>query len=58
MGQSAARRQPGRRGRRVDLSRIDAPFLHLAAEHDQIAPTAASAPLRTRSAAATSAKWC
>jgi polyhydroxyalkanoate synthase len=32
-------------GRRVDLSRITAPFLHLAAEHDHIVPRAASAPL-------------
>lgn len=32
-------------GRRVDLSRIRAPFLHLAAEHDHIVPRAASAPL-------------
>lgn len=32
-------------GRRVDLSRIAAPFLHLAAEHDHIVPRAASAPL-------------
>lgn len=35
--------QVGRR--RVDLSRIAAPFLHLAAEHDHIVPRAASAPL-------------
>ncbi|MGJ3626013.1 alpha/beta fold hydrolase [Sphingomonas sp. MMS24-JH45] len=33
-------------GRRVDLSRIDAPFLHLAAEHDHIVPTAALAVTR------------
>lgn len=32
-------------GRRVDLSRITAPFLHVAAEHDHIVPRAASAPL-------------
>jgi polyhydroxyalkanoate synthase len=32
-------------GQRVDLSRITVPFLHVAAEHDHIVPTAASAPL-------------
>ena len=32
-------------GKRVDLSRITAPFLHVAALHDHIVPTAASAPL-------------
>ncbi|HEX4694554.1 alpha/beta fold hydrolase [Sphingomonas sp.] len=32
-------------GRRVDLAAITAPFLHVAAEHDHIVPTAASAPL-------------
>jgi polyhydroxyalkanoate synthase len=32
-------------GRRVDLSHINVPFLHVAAEHDHIVPTAASAPL-------------
>ena len=32
-------------GRAVDLARITAPFLHVAAEHDHIVPTAASAPL-------------
>ena len=32
-------------GRRVDLARIAAPFLHLAAEHDHIVPREASAPL-------------
>jgi len=32
-------------GRRVDLSAITAPFLHVTAEHDHIVPTAASAPL-------------
>jgi polyhydroxyalkanoate synthase len=32
-------------GQRVDLSRITVPFLHIAAEHDHIVPTAASAPL-------------
>jgi len=32
-------------GRTVDLGRITAPFLHVAAEHDHIVPTAASAPL-------------
>ena len=32
-------------GRRVDLSTITVPFLHVAAEHDHIVPTAASAPL-------------
>lgn len=32
-------------GRRVDLGNIDVPFLHVAAEHDHIVPTAASAPL-------------
>jgi polyhydroxyalkanoate synthase len=32
-------------GRRVDLSTITAPFLHVAAQHDHIVPTAASAPL-------------
>jgi len=32
-------------GRRVDLSAITAPFLHLAAAHDHIVPPAASAPL-------------
>ena len=32
-------------GRPVDLSRITAPFLHVAAEHDHIVPTDASAPL-------------
>ena len=32
-------------GRRVDLSQITAPFLHLAAQHDHIVPAAASAPL-------------
>ena len=32
-------------GRRVDLGNIRVPFLHVAAEHDHIVPTAASAPL-------------
>ena len=32
-------------GRQVDLGRITAPFLHVAAQHDHIVPTAASAPL-------------
>jgi polyhydroxyalkanoate synthase subunit PhaC len=32
-------------GRRVDLGRIMVPFLHVAALHDHIVPTAASAPL-------------
>lgn len=32
-------------GRRVDLGSITAPFLHVAAQHDHIVPTAASAPL-------------
>ena len=32
-------------GRRVDLGTITAPFLHVAAEHDHIVPTEASAPL-------------
>jgi polyhydroxyalkanoate synthase len=32
-------------GRRVDLGNINVPFLHVAAEHDHIVPTAASAPL-------------
>lgn len=32
-------------GRRIDLNRITCPFLHVAAEHDHIVPTAASAPL-------------
>jgi polyhydroxyalkanoate synthase len=32
-------------GRRVDLGRITAPFLHVAAQHDHIVPTEASAPL-------------
>jgi len=32
-------------GRRVDLGEIRVPFLHVAAEHDHIVPTAASAPL-------------
>ncbi|MGN6818973.1 MAG: alpha/beta fold hydrolase [Sphingomonas sp.] len=32
-------------GRRVDLGNITVPFLHVAAEHDHIVPTAASAPL-------------
>ena len=32
-------------GRRVDLSAITAPFLHVAAQHDHIVPTEASAPL-------------
>lgn len=32
-------------GRRVDLSGITRPFLHIAAEHDHIVPRAASAPL-------------
>lgn len=32
-------------GRRVDLGDIRVPFLHVAAEHDHIVPTAASAPL-------------
>ena len=32
-------------GRRVDLARITAPFLHVVAQHDHIVPTAASAPL-------------
>ena len=32
-------------GREIDLARITAPFLHLAAEHDHIVPRAASAPL-------------
>ena len=32
-------------GRAVDLARITAPFLHVAALHDHIVPTAASAPL-------------
>lgn len=32
-------------GRRVDLGSITAPFLHVAAQHDHIVPTEASAPL-------------
>ena len=32
-------------GRRVDLRAIKAPFLHVAAQHDHIVPTEASAPL-------------
>lgn len=32
-------------GRRVDISAIIAPFLHITAEHDHIVPSAASAPL-------------
>ncbi len=32
-------------GQTVDLAAITAPFLHVAAEHDHIVPTAASAPL-------------
>ena len=32
-------------GRKVDLAAITAPFLHVAALHDHIVPTAASAPL-------------
>lgn len=32
-------------GRRVELGGIAAPFLHVAAQHDHIVPTAASAPL-------------
>ena len=32
-------------GRRVDLGAITAPFLHVAAQHDHIVPTEASAPL-------------
>jgi polyhydroxyalkanoate synthase len=32
-------------GRRVDLAGITAPFLHVAAQHDHIVPTEASAPL-------------
>ena len=32
-------------GRRIDLAAITAPFLHVAALHDHIVPTAASAPL-------------
>lgn len=32
-------------GRAIDLSRITAPFLHVAAQHDHIVPTAASVPL-------------
>ncbi len=32
-------------GQRVDLGKITVPFLHVAAEHDHIVPTAASAPL-------------
>ena len=32
-------------GRRVDLTSITVPFLHVTAEHDHIVPTAASAPL-------------
>lgn len=32
-------------GRQIDLNRITCPFLHVAAEHDHIVPTAASAPL-------------
>ncbi len=32
-------------GHAVDLARITVPFLHVAAEHDHIVPTAASAPL-------------
>ena len=32
-------------GRRVDLGAITVPFLHVAAEHDHIVPSAASAPL-------------
>jgi len=32
-------------GRRVDLAKITAPFLHVTAEHDHIVPTNASAPL-------------
>ena len=31
--------------RPIDLARITAPFLHVAAQHDHIVPTAASAPL-------------
>ena len=32
-------------GHAIDLARITAPFLHVAAQHDHIVPTAASAPL-------------
>ncbi len=32
-------------GEAVDLARVTAPFLHVAAQHDHIVPTAASAPL-------------
>lgn len=32
-------------GKRVDLSTITAPFLHVTAQHDHIVPSAASAPL-------------
>jgi polyhydroxyalkanoate synthase subunit PhaC len=32
-------------GRRIDLSTIKVPFLHVTAEHDHIVPAAASAPL-------------
>lgn len=32
-------------GRQVDLSRVSVPYLHVAAQHDHIVPTAASAPL-------------
>ena len=32
-------------GRRIDLTAITAPFLHVTAEHDHIVPSAASAPL-------------
>ena len=32
-------------GRQVDLLAIAAPFLHVAAQHDHIVPTEASAPL-------------
>ncbi|WP_375402541.1 alpha/beta fold hydrolase [uncultured Sphingomonas sp.] len=32
-------------GRRIDLRAITAPFLHVAAQHDHIVPTEASAPL-------------
>ena len=32
-------------GRAIDLAAITAPFLHVAAQHDHIVPTAASAPL-------------
>ncbi len=32
-------------GRKVDLGAIEAPFLHVAAEHDHIVPSAASKPL-------------